>query len=53
MTVLPLQGKVPVRFQRDAGGERHERHVEVRDDDDAKQDLASPACAFKGEEVDI
>ena len=53
VAVLPLQGKVPVRLKRDTGGKRHERHVEVRDDDGAKKDLASPACPFEGEEVDI
>ena len=53
VAVLPLQGKVPVRVQRDAGGKRHERHVEVGDDDDAEQDLTSPASPFEGEEVDV
>jgi hypothetical protein len=53
MAVLLGDGKIPVRVQRDAGGERHERHVQVRDHHDAKQYLSAQARPFEGEEVDV
>jgi len=53
LAVLLLHCKVPVRLQRDARRKRHERHVEVRDDHDAEQDLARHARPLEREEVDV
>ena len=53
MAVLVGHGKVPVRVQRDAGGERHKHHVEVGEHHDAEQDLPAQARPLEGEEVDV
>ncbi len=53
VAVLALDGKVPVRVQRDARRKGHERHVEVRHHHDAEQHLARPPRPLEREEVDV
>ena len=53
MAVLLLDGEIPVRVERDAGGEGRQGHVQVREDDEAQQRLAGQAGPLEGEEVDV